>query len=104
VDFLAQHADLSKGRIKNAMNKGAVWLKKTKGKQVRIRRATTSLKTGDSLSLYYDEKLLALKPPTAECISDQKRYSVWVQTSRVNYPGHQLRGSLRAVARGGALF
>jgi len=77
VDFLARHVDLSKGRIKNAMNKGAVWLKKTKGKQNRIRRATTALKTGDQLSLYYDEKLLALNPPTAECISDQKRYSVW---------------------------
>ncbi len=51
VDFLAQHSDLSKGRIKVAMNKGAVWLKKTKGKQNRIRRATTSLKAGDHLSL-----------------------------------------------------
>ena len=77
VNFLARHCDLSKGRIKNAMNKGAVWLKKTKGKQNRIRRATTPLKTGDNLFLYYDEKLLAVKPPAAECISDQKRYSVW---------------------------
>lgn len=59
------------------MNKGAVWLKKTRGKQNRIRRATAALKTGDNLSLYYDEKLLALKPPSAECISDQQRYSVW---------------------------
>jgi len=77
VDFLAHHAGLSKGRIKNAMNKGAVWLKKTQGKQYRIRRATTALKPGDRLSLYYDEKLLALNPPTEACISDQKRYSVW---------------------------
>jgi len=77
VGFLARHCDLSKGRIKNAMNKGAVWLKKTNGKQNRIRRATTSLKTGDNLFLYYDEKLLALTPPAADCIIDQKRYSVW---------------------------
>ena len=77
VDFLARHSDLSKGRIKTAMNKGAVWLKKTNGRQNRIRRATRPLKTGDNLLLYYDEKLLALTPPAAECISDQKRFSVW---------------------------
>jgi tRNA pseudouridine32 synthase/23S rRNA pseudouridine746 synthase len=77
VDFLAQHTDLSKVRIKNAMNKGAVWLKKAKGKQNRIRRATTVLRMGDHLSLYYDQKLLALNPPPAECIRDLKRYSVW---------------------------
>jgi len=76
LDFVARHADLSKGRIKNAMNKGAVWLKKTKGRQSRIRRATTVLKPGDHLAMYYDEKLLALNPPPAEYISDQKRYSV----------------------------
>jgi len=87
VDFLTRHADLSKGRIKNAMNKGAVWLQKTKGKQNRIRRATTTLKTGDHLSLYYDEKLLALSPPTAECISDQKRYSVWSKPAELMTQG-----------------
>lgn len=93
VDFLAHHAGLSKGRIKIAMNKGAVRLKRTHGKQNRIRRATTALKPGDHLSLYYDEKLLALNPPTAECISDQTRYSVWFKPARLmtqgtNYGDH----------------
>ena len=37
-EFLANHTGLSKSRIKDAMTKGAVWLKKTKGKQDRIRR------------------------------------------------------------------
>lgn len=77
VEFLAGHSGISKVRIKDAMNKGAVWLKKTHGKRYRIRRATTVIKPGDQLSFYYDEKLLALKPPAAECISDQRRYSVW---------------------------
>ncbi len=77
VDFLSYHTNISKRRIKDAMNKGAVWLKKTKGKQLRIRRATTRLKPGDRLWFYYDEKLLALEPPAVECISDHKRYSVW---------------------------
>jgi len=93
VDFLAHHAGLSKSRIKIALNKGAVRLKRTQGKQNRIRRATTALKPGDRLSLYYDEKLLALNPPIAECISDQKRYSVWfkpagLMTQGTNYGDH----------------
>ena len=85
------------------MNKEAVWLKKTKGKQVRIRRATTSLKTGDNLSLYYDKKLLALKPPTAECISDQKRYSVWFKPAGLMTQGTSY-GDHCALLRGVELF
>jgi tRNA pseudouridine32 synthase/23S rRNA pseudouridine746 synthase len=77
IEFLASHSSISKARIKGAMNKGAVWIKKNKGKQKRIRRITTVLRSGDQLSFYYDENLLALKPPAAVCISDQKRYSVW---------------------------
>jgi hypothetical protein len=37
LEFLATHSDISKVRIKDAMSKGAVWLKKTRGKQHRIR-------------------------------------------------------------------
>jgi tRNA pseudouridine32 synthase/23S rRNA pseudouridine746 synthase len=93
VDFLGQHSGISKVRIKDAMNKGAVWLKKKHGKQYRIRRATTVLKPGDRLAFYYDEELLALKPPLPECISDQKRYSVWfkpagLMTQGTSYGDH----------------
>ena len=77
VDFLANHTDISKRRIKDAMNKGAVWLEKAGGKQLRVRRATTILKPGDHISFFYDENMLALEPPEAKCISDQMRYSVW---------------------------
>ena len=93
VDFLAANSDISKVRIKDAMNKGSVWLKKTRGKQYRIRRARTVLKAGDKLSFYYDEKLLALEPLVAECIGDQKRYSVWykpagMMTQGTSYGDH----------------
>jgi tRNA pseudouridine32 synthase/23S rRNA pseudouridine746 synthase len=76
-DFLAACTSLSKSRIKDAMNKGGVWLKRQKGKQHRLRRATANLKPGDILSIYYEEALLSITPPRAELISDQKRYSVW---------------------------
>jgi tRNA pseudouridine32 synthase/23S rRNA pseudouridine746 synthase len=77
-DFLAAQTGLSKSRIKDAMAKGAVWIKKKKrGARRRLRRATTLLNPGDFLELYYDEKLLALKPPQSECVKDLSRYSVW---------------------------
>ena len=76
-DFLASFSSLSKSRIKEAMTKGAVWLKRQNGKQQRLRRATASLKPGDILSIYYDQALLSIVPPRAELISDQRRYSVW---------------------------
>ncbi len=77
--FLTEFTALSKRRIKDAMGKGAVWLKKQKGKQHRIRRATAALKPGDILSIYYDKALLAKSPPLPQLISDQGCYSVWVK-------------------------
>ncbi len=76
-DFLSQHSGLSKTRIKEALNKGAVWLSRPKGRPYRIRKATAALKAGDHLALYYDAGLLGLVPPAPDCLSDQKRYSVW---------------------------
>ena len=103
VDFLAVHSGISKVRIKDAMNKGAVWLKKGHGKQYRVRRATTAVKPGDNLSLYYDEKLLALKPSSAECISDQKRYSVWFKPAGLMTQGSRY-GDHCSLLRGVELF
>jgi tRNA pseudouridine32 synthase / 23S rRNA pseudouridine746 synthase len=76
-DFLARHSALPKGRIKDAMNKGAVWLQRQKGGVHRIRRATAAVRPGDVLSIYYHAKLLARTPPRAECLHDRRRYSVW---------------------------
>ncbi len=78
-DYLAEHSGLSKGRVKDAMSKGAVWLAKKGGKRRRLRRATTALETGDRIEFYYDEALLALKPAAARCVDDRVRYSVWVK-------------------------
>jgi 23S rRNA-/tRNA-specific pseudouridylate synthase len=49
-DFLAAFTSLSKSRIKNAMTKGAVWLKRPKHKHQRLRRATAEL---EPVELYY---------------------------------------------------
>ena len=103
IEFLAKHTSISKVRLKDAMNKGAVWLKKTKGKQNRIRRATTVIRTGDNLSLYYDEILLAIIPPPAKCISDQKRYSVWFKPAGLITQGTRY-GDHCSLLRGVELF
>lgn len=77
-DCLCAHTGLSKGRVKDAMAKGAVSLRKKQGgARRRLRRATAALSPGDVLELYYDEELLQRKPPAARCVDDQGRYSVW---------------------------
>ena len=91
VELLAEAAGLSKQRIKQAMQKGAVWMddgnvgisntgtnKKEISKKVhRLRRASKKPNVGDELYLYYDEKVLDEIPPPAQLISDEGEYSIW---------------------------
>jgi len=76
VDLLQRASGLSKGRIKSAMSRGAVWLTRGKATQ-RLRRATRKLRSGDELHLYYDEGVLAEVPAEPELIADVGDYSVW---------------------------
>jgi tRNA pseudouridine32 synthase/23S rRNA pseudouridine746 synthase len=76
VDLLHRASGLSKGRIKSAMSRGAVWLTRGKSTQ-RLRRATRKLQSGDELHLYYDESVLAEVPAEPELIADAGDYSVW---------------------------
>ncbi len=71
------------------MNKGAVWLKRKNSRMKRVRRVSTSLSPGDQVELYYDWKLLALQPPKAVCLSDQKHYSVWFKPAGMLAQGTQ---------------
>ncbi len=88
-DLLVSKSGLSKSKVKDAMNKGAVWLKRKKGGMNRLRRATTGLKKGDHIELHYDEKILSLKSPSADCLSDRGDYSVWDKP-----PGMTAQGTL----------
>jgi tRNA pseudouridine32 synthase/23S rRNA pseudouridine746 synthase len=76
IDVLSQHCALPKQRLKDALNKGAVWLRQGAREQ-RLRRATKNLRRGDQLSLYYDPQLLQLEPPQPVLLADEKDYSVW---------------------------
>lgn len=76
-ELLSAKSGLSRVKVKDAMNKGAVRLRGKKGKMRRLRRAKSVLRAGDYIELYYDEKLLSIKPPVAECLHDPGFYSVW---------------------------
>jgi tRNA pseudouridine32 synthase / 23S rRNA pseudouridine746 synthase len=88
VDLLAKETGLAKLRIKDAMNKGACWWT-TKGKQLRLRRATRIIEKGVELHLYYDENILAKKPQTSELICDYSRYSIWYKPHGMLAQGSQ---------------
>lgn len=88
LDLLAEGTGLSKQRIKDAMNKGAVWWT-LKGKQLRLRRATKLLNKGSTIQLYYDPQVLARKPDAATLIYDTERYSIWYKPAGMLSQGSQ---------------
>lgn len=80
ADLLAEHSKLSKQSIKQAMQKGAVWLENNKGTH-RVRRADKKVASGETLHFYYNEELLQQVPTKPELVSDQGDFSVWNKPS-----------------------
>jgi tRNA pseudouridine32 synthase/23S rRNA pseudouridine746 synthase len=76
LSSIAQHCPLSNSDIKQAIQKGALWL--TRGKSTnRLRRIKKALAVNDTLHFYYNSHVLSQKPPAAQLICDFKDYSVW---------------------------
>ncbi|TQV85279.1 RluA family pseudouridine synthase [Aliikangiella coralliicola] len=67
---------LSKQKLKNALQSGAVWLGRNKSIN-RIRRAKKVLHVGDEIHVYYDENILLAKCSDAELVADEALYSLW---------------------------
>ncbi len=74
--ILAEHTGLSQASIKEAMQKGAVWLHRGQDKK-RLRRASKRLNIGDELFLNYDTDILSQEVIEPELIHDALHYSVW---------------------------
>lgn len=89
TDYLAEKTGLSKGRIKHALNCGALRIKKSRGGFQRVRRATASVPAGSMLSFHFDENLLAIKPPQPELLLDLQQYSVWFKPPMVLAQGSE---------------
>ncbi len=75
--LLTDATGLPKERIKHAMVKGAVWLKRPGNKERRLRKAKFKLQPDDFIQLFYDPAVLAQTPPEPKIIAGHKDYSVW---------------------------
>ena len=73
---LANFTGLSQGKIKDAMQKGALWLLRGENKR-RLRRASKTLQVGDQLNFNYNPKLLNQFVPEPLLIHDAHDYSIW---------------------------
>lgn len=74
--LLAESSGLSHQTIKDAMQKGAVWLCRGRTKK-RLRRVNKALQLNDELVLNYDPEILNQQVPTPELVHDQGDYSIW---------------------------
>lgn len=63
IDVLQSLCDLSKHKLKDAMQCGSVWLSRSGQPMQGIRKASSRGAVGDHLALYYDEPILAYAPP-----------------------------------------
>ena len=68
--------NLSNVQLKQAINKGALWLTRGKSTQ-RLRRIKKVLQHNDELHFYYNEKVLSNNVLDAMLVSDEVEYSVW---------------------------
>lgn len=68
--------NLSNAQLKQAINKGALWLTRGKSTQ-RLRRIKKVLQHNDELHFYYNESVLSNIVLDATLISDEIEYSVW---------------------------
>lgn len=82
VSALAECSGLSKQRVKQAMQRGAVWLTQ-RGSCRRLRRVKKVLRPGDKLDLYYDERVLLSEPTPPQLIVDEGDYTLWFKPSGV---------------------
>ncbi len=76
--LLSLAAGLSINQVKQAMQKGAVWLTDDKGTR-RLRRAKKNLPVSARLHFYYNPEVLSFQAEKAVLLDDQKDYSVWIK-------------------------
>lgn len=77
IDILAAKAPaISKSKLKDAMAKGAVALKRGKVTK-RLRRAQAEVLVGDELQLHYDDDILSRPALGASLVLDAGDYSIW---------------------------
>lgn len=77
LDFLADELPLSKTKLKEVIQKGAVWLQREEQEPERLRRAKEPVKLYDEIHIYYDESFLNITLPPLRCVESYGQYSIW---------------------------
>ena len=89
MDMLKLLTKMDDKILMDAIHKGAVW-NTFKGKTLRIRNPQEMLKLTDTISFFYDPKILALKPlKEAKCLFECDHYGIWFKNSGVVSQGSQ---------------
>ena len=89
IDVLcAAVPELSKARLKDAMNKGAVSWQRGK-QQKRLRRAQSPVAPGEQLHLNYDSDLLQRSCETPVMLADEGSFSVWFKPAGMLSQGNE---------------
>lgn len=76
--LLAENSGLSITQVKQAMQKGAVWLSNEQGTN-RLRRAKKKLPVGSQLHFYHNPDILNATIEEPTLIADEGDYSVWIK-------------------------
>lgn len=90
-EILVSASGLTLEKIKEAAEKGALWIQKQgKGKTLRERDIQVSVSGEDKVWLYYDARILSL-PSFNQPISleDNKHYGVWIKPAGIMPQGTQ---------------
>jgi tRNA pseudouridine32 synthase/23S rRNA pseudouridine746 synthase len=102
--YLCMRTGLSQAKVKDAMNKGALWVRRNNGPMRRLRKASAILISHDWIEFYYDERLLSLVPPDAACIADAGQYSVWFKPAGLLSQGTKFGDHCSLVRRAELFF
>ena len=81
-NLLAEASGLSIGQIKQAMQKGAVWLDDGKSTR-RLRRAKKALAVGSILHFYFNPDVLDADITAPILLADEGDYSIWIKPRAV---------------------
>lgn len=86
IDLLEQHTPLSRSELKQAMEKGAVWLQQGK-RFTPLRRGKKKLLQDQQLHFYYNPDVLKKLPLQAQMLEQNSDYSVWLKPSGMRSHG-----------------
>ena len=78
VDFIAEHCEVSKSKIKKALIYGGGWLKKKNAQRwSRCRKAKQVLEAADSVEFYCDPQLLDQEFSPPQLLQTYRQWGIW---------------------------